>query len=488
MQLRNAIDRAVEGNTLEHSRYWAFISYSHADAAHAEWLHRSIEKFRVPRRLVGTTGRDGPIPRRLLPLFRDQDELAAAGSLPEQLQAALQSARTLIVLCSPAAAKSRWVGEEIRFYKKLGRADRVLGAIVGGKPNISTGKDSAEEESFPAAMRFMVDANGEMTDQAAEPLAANLTGSAAAREAAKLQIIAGMLGISFDELRQRERQRQRQRLTVGALAASLVAFIVAGTWYAQEARRTRELTSQAIVSMTNLGQRELAEGRAQRAATALGEAYRLGGTETRLRQLLAVALDRMRLRAPSPEQSAGAWEKVVLSPNGQRLVGLSRSSAPRLWDATSGRHVVDLPGHQGQVNAAAFTPDSAQLMTVGDDYTLRFWDAATGKPQGAHNGHGRILKDLVVSADGQSVITQGADNSAFIWSVRGRDGRALPAGGVTQMLQLSADGRRFAGAETDNNGVRVWNLRTNAPAGQNTIPGAKGPRPGAYRGGQSGGW
>ena len=139
MQSGSAVGHAVEGNTLEHSKYWAFISYSHADSAHAEWLHKSIERFRVPRRLVGRAGRDGPIPRRLFPLFRDQDELAASGSLSEQLQAALHSARTLIVICSPASAKSRWVEEEIRLYKSLGRTDRILGLVVDGKPNVSAG-------------------------------------------------------------------------------------------------------------------------------------------------------------------------------------------------------------------------------------------------------------------------------------------------------------------------------------------------------------
>ena len=29
-------------------RYWAFISYSHADEAWAQWLHRSLETWRVP--------------------------------------------------------------------------------------------------------------------------------------------------------------------------------------------------------------------------------------------------------------------------------------------------------------------------------------------------------------------------------------------------------------------------------------------------------
>jgi hypothetical protein len=32
-------------------QYWAFISYSHADAAWAQWLHHELETYRVPKTL-----------------------------------------------------------------------------------------------------------------------------------------------------------------------------------------------------------------------------------------------------------------------------------------------------------------------------------------------------------------------------------------------------------------------------------------------------
>jgi hypothetical protein len=42
------------------------------------------------------------------------DELPGAASLGEQLEYALAQSRCLIVICSPRAAASRWVGEEIK--------------------------------------------------------------------------------------------------------------------------------------------------------------------------------------------------------------------------------------------------------------------------------------------------------------------------------------------------------------------------------------
>ena len=63
------------------ARYYAFISYSHQDKLWADWLHKALETYRVPRRLVGQTTASGVIPRRLIPVFRAREELASATDL-----------------------------------------------------------------------------------------------------------------------------------------------------------------------------------------------------------------------------------------------------------------------------------------------------------------------------------------------------------------------------------------------------------------------
>ena len=62
-------------------RYFAFLSYSHQDKDLADWLHRELERFRVPRALAGRLTANGIVPRRLTPIFRDEHDLAAAGDL-----------------------------------------------------------------------------------------------------------------------------------------------------------------------------------------------------------------------------------------------------------------------------------------------------------------------------------------------------------------------------------------------------------------------
>jgi hypothetical protein len=102
-------------------QYSAFISYNSRDRRIATWLHRALERYRVPKRLHGRASRLGPVGARLPPVFRDRDELAASADLGEAIRAALANAATLIIICSPGAVASYWVNAEIRAFIALGR-------------------------------------------------------------------------------------------------------------------------------------------------------------------------------------------------------------------------------------------------------------------------------------------------------------------------------------------------------------------------------
>ena len=207
-------------------KYRAFISYSHRDRRWGEWLHRALETYRVPKRLVGRVTGMGEVPARIAPVFRDREELPTATNLGAVINEALENSATLVVICSPDAARSRWVNEEILHYKRLGRGDRILALIVAGEPNASDKPDSGLEECFPEALRYRVDANGELGEAREEPVAADLRAEGDGKAAAKLKLVAGILGVGYDDLRQREQQRRHRRLAVVA-AASLVGALIA---------------------------------------------------------------------------------------------------------------------------------------------------------------------------------------------------------------------------------------------------------------------
>lgn len=110
-------------------RYRAFISYRHTDKAWGDWLHKALESYRVPRELVGSMGGHGAVPARLGRVFRDREELAA-GDLSEEIDRALRASEHLVVICSPPAARSPWVNEEILAWKRLGREERLFAILI----------------------------------------------------------------------------------------------------------------------------------------------------------------------------------------------------------------------------------------------------------------------------------------------------------------------------------------------------------------------
>lgn len=205
--------------------YFAFLSYSHSDESIAAWLHEAIEEFRVPKRLVGQLTENGPIPRRLRPVFRDRGELAASDDLSEDIEDALAGSRFLIVLCSPSAVRSRWANKEIETFKRFHPDGCILAAIVDGEPFASELEGREGEECFPPALRIRYDQRGRPTTKRADPIAADLREGRDGRQTGLLKIIAGMLGVGLDDLVQRETHRRQRRLAM-LTAASIVGMVV----------------------------------------------------------------------------------------------------------------------------------------------------------------------------------------------------------------------------------------------------------------------
>jgi tetratricopeptide (TPR) repeat protein len=229
------------------TRYYAFLSYSHQDRELANWLHRELENFRVPLSLAGRLTVNGVVPRRLTPIFRDQHDLSAADDLAVEVEAALAASQFLLVLCSPIAAKSRWMNVEIESFKRTRPEGCVLAAVVSGEPFASEVPGREDDECFPAALRFKYDRRGHRTGRRAEPLAADFREVGEGRRLAFLKLVAGMLGVGLDELVRREQTRRHRRLailTAASLAGMAVTSALAVT--AIQARNSaREQRSQA---------------------------------------------------------------------------------------------------------------------------------------------------------------------------------------------------------------------------------------------------
>lgn len=204
------------------TRYRAFISYSHHDGKWCDWLHKALENYSLDPALLGRETTTGRAPVDLRPIFRDRDEFSS-GSLKAQTLAALEGSQFLIVVASPDAATSRYVNEEIRQFKAMGGAARVLAIIVAGEP----------PDCFPPALRFRLGEDGAVTETPEDVIAADALKDG--KERALVKIVAGLTGLPFDDLWMREVKATKKRAYARAAAIGAFGVVaIAAGFFGQE--------------------------------------------------------------------------------------------------------------------------------------------------------------------------------------------------------------------------------------------------------------
>ena len=171
--------------------YTAFISYSHSDARVVRKLHSQLETYRLPKGL-GEISSLNSNSGGLGKVFRDREYLAVAQDLSQTVKSALEQSQVLLVVCSPNAKSSRWVEQEIQYFRSLHKERPILAALVEGEP----------EDSFPPSL----------TAGGVEPLAADLRKDGDGWKLGFLKIVAGVVGVPLDALVQRDSQRYTTRV------------------------------------------------------------------------------------------------------------------------------------------------------------------------------------------------------------------------------------------------------------------------------------
>jgi len=237
-------------------KYKAFISYSHKDRAWAKWLLKRIERYSFPKHLIGSKTSIGTVPRNLKPVFRDREELSAGHNLGEKIEAALNNSENLIIICSPNAAKSHWVNQEIIHFKRYNRDANILSVIVDGVPY----SEDPQLECFPPALKVGIDEAGEETEDPAEPLAADFRPDGDGKRLGTLKLISGMAGLGVNDLIQRDLQRAKRRvMTITASAAAIVLAMGTMTYQAIDSRnqaRFQRIQAEELITFVVLEHRE----------------------------------------------------------------------------------------------------------------------------------------------------------------------------------------------------------------------------------------
>jgi WD40 repeat protein len=198
--------------------YNAFISYRHLspDQEIAKKLHSLIENYNIPSSLKKSSGIS-----KMGRVFRDQEELPLSSNLGEDIRQALRNSKWLICICSPRYLKSKWCLEEVDYFISLGKRDKILAVLVEGEP----------KDSFPLSLRFEK-IDGQTVER--EPLAADvragsLKDSLKKLHNEKLRILAPMLKVNYDDLKQRDRIRKNKFRA--AVATGIILLLSAFLMY-----------------------------------------------------------------------------------------------------------------------------------------------------------------------------------------------------------------------------------------------------------------
>lgn len=424
-------------------RYWAFISYNHDDEDVARSFHEALETYRIPRHFRGQAtpcGREAP--SRFYPVLLDEAELPGSADLGAEIAEALERSDYLVVICSPRAASSRWVDEEIRVFKSLGREARIMAVVVDGEPRSSLDSTDGAREAFPRALLYRVVEGSVTAEEAPEPLWVDRRPGTDER-AALLRVVAGMLGADLGELIRRDVRRRRIRW---ALRSTFALAAAVATIWAGGIALDRINYERALGAADELMERDPL-GAVDQALNAVAIRDGPVAVET-LRHTLENAAERVRLRHPAPvtavstdrsahrvaattpagvflwrvpEGEGGRFEPAdgvgaaAISYDGRRLAGAEGRDLV-VWDLESGQElasfVTDVP-----ISVLAFDPAGARVAAGHVDGRATVWRLGDGEgPLLDHHPHTDSVSTIAFSPDGASVVTGGLDLTVAVWN------------------------------------------------------------------------
>jgi len=323
--------------------YKAFLSYSSSDEKLARWLWKRLDRYRTSKHLIGTEGKFGPIPETLHKIFRDRNELSSGNKLEDKIRVALTNSDSLIVLCTPASAKSKWVELEVKTFIELGRDDRIFPVIGSGEPN----SYNPDKECFPPSLK----GKNILAADLREIKTANGAIIGDGKINGKLKLIAGLLGVPLDSIIRRERRRQRRITFTLIISAILFAIVaLAAIWMSLLANQnSKEATAQS---------------NRNRSLLLANQSSELLGTDDQRSLLLAV--------------------EAVKSTAGQKYTTSAARSA--LLNAVNQIDGYGLPGHEDSVSVSTFNANDSLLATasvspaVGAPNLVKIWRLSDNKP------------------------------------------------------------------------------------------------------------
>ena len=368
--------------------YNAFISYSHAaDGTLAPALQSALHRFAKPWYKL-----------RALHIFRDQTNLAVNPALWSSIREALDQSQFFILLASPEAAASPWVGKEAEYWIANNGLSHFLIVLTGGDLQWDRATNSFAPDHTSALPPNLLRSFPE------EPLYLDLRWARGAprlklREPrfheAILQLACTLRHRSKDELDSDDIRFQRHTRWLAAAAALAILLAV-----------LTALRQTGVSQQVRL--KNLADALAARSIKVLADSP----DRAREAALLAIESDRLN---PSFESNQALRTAVALLPAGAQFY------PPE--DSNPDERVRDL----------AFSPDGAKLAVARDNGSTQLIDVVSHKALGYFVPDDKPAAQIEVPVDSPSASP---DNNSAVSVAFNSTGSLLASGSRDGLVHI----------------------------------------------------
>ena len=371
--LRTSLARLLgRGRVEKAAHYDAFISYSHlSDAQLAPALKQGLHAFARPWYRL-----------RALHVFLDNTNLSANPGLWSSIEEALGRARYLILLASPPAAQSPWVGRELQEWCSDGGSGRVLLVLTAGELSWDREAGDFDWTASTAAPRALA---GVFAD---EPRWIDLRSveELSLRDArfadAVADVAAPLHGQPKDELTGDDvrQHRRTKRLARGAvlLLLALAAAATVGAFVAVD-QRDRAEEQLRVATSRFLGAEAVASATRQHSQSLLLGVEALDASDTsEARDSLYRSLMRLPEAVRYLQPRRGQPIDTAYTADGRRLLVATSGGAIEIRSAATGEALRVVRLSRTPVIDVDAAPDRRQAVAVDGEGRLRLFDPRTG--------------------------------------------------------------------------------------------------------------
>jgi len=218
--------------------------------------------------------------------------------------------------------------------------------------------------------------------------------------------------------------------------------------------KVRELISSSTLSLGEDPERSVLLAMHAVALTWSSTHTVLPEAEEQLHRAIAASHARRTLLTLSRQSAVNS---VAWSPDGKRLA--TGSDGTVIWEAATGKVLLNVSGDGGVVSGLAWSPDGKRLATDGS--AAKVWDAAIGKELLNLSGSGVAISGVAWNPDGKRLATGNLDGAVTVWNaVTCKILRSWPGHPHSvESAAWSPDGNRLATVSGDKTGT-VWDAAT----------------------------